>query len=123
MPQTRHVTSLKIVSGPASLVLITQNPEFQIPAFQYGVILVGLFSLYCYVLELERLEGHSLVNVRNQTDPLIEELRGVRSQRCKVAPTAAMHQPAKHPRRPWQQLCCIVTLIHDASIKRATWPR
>jgi hypothetical protein len=37
------------------LVFITQNPGYQIPAFRYGVILVSLFSLYCYVQELERL--------------------------------------------------------------------
>jgi hypothetical protein len=36
-------------------VFITQKPGFHIPAFRYVVTLVGLFSLYCYTRELERL--------------------------------------------------------------------
>ena len=36
-------------------VLVAQRPEFEIPIFKYLVILLGLFSLYCYVRELERL--------------------------------------------------------------------
>jgi len=36
-------------------VFITQKPGFQIPAFRYLLTLLGLFSLYCYVQELERL--------------------------------------------------------------------
>jgi hypothetical protein len=41
---------------PASVfgfVFITRNPEFQLQAYRYVVTLVGLFSLYCYVHELE----------------------------------------------------------------------
>jgi len=36
-------------------LLFAQKPGFHIPAFRYVVILVGLFSLYCYTRELERL--------------------------------------------------------------------
>ena len=36
-------------------MFITQKPGFYIPPFRYIVTLVGLFSLYCYVQELERL--------------------------------------------------------------------
>ena len=36
-------------------VLVAQRPEFEIPIFKYLVILLGLFSLYCYVRDLERL--------------------------------------------------------------------
>jgi hypothetical protein len=36
-------------------VFVAQRPEFEISAFEYLVILLGLFSLYCYVRELERL--------------------------------------------------------------------
>jgi len=36
-------------------VFVAQRPEFEISAFQYLVILLGLFSLYCYVRDLERL--------------------------------------------------------------------
>lgn len=37
------------------LVFITQRPGFQIPVSRYIVTLLGLFSLYCYVQELELL--------------------------------------------------------------------
>jgi hypothetical protein len=36
-------------------VFVAQRPEFEISAFDYLVLLLGLFSLYCYVRELERL--------------------------------------------------------------------
>jgi hypothetical protein len=42
-------------------VFIAQQPEFQIPAFRYVVILFGLFSVYCYQQELERL-GRALLS-------------------------------------------------------------
>jgi hypothetical protein len=38
-------------------VFITQKSKFHIPVFRYVVTLAGLFSLYCYVLEIERLGG------------------------------------------------------------------
>ena len=34
---------------------IAQRPEFEIPLYQCLVILLALFSLFCYVRELERL--------------------------------------------------------------------
>ena len=36
-------------------VFIAQRPEFEIPVFRRLVLLLGLFSLFCYVRELERL--------------------------------------------------------------------
>lgn len=36
-------------------VFVARRPEFEISAFEYLVILLGLFSLYCYVRDLERL--------------------------------------------------------------------
>ena len=36
-------------------VFVAQRPEFDIPVFRCLVLLLGLFSLYCYVRELERL--------------------------------------------------------------------
>ena len=36
-------------------LFITQKPGFHIPALRYVVTLLGLFALFCYVLELERL--------------------------------------------------------------------
>jgi hypothetical protein len=41
-------------------VFVAQKLEFEIPVFQYLVLLLGLFSLYCYVRELERL-GQNLI--------------------------------------------------------------
>ena len=41
-------------------VFVARKPEFDIPVFQYLVLLLGLFSLYCYVRELERL-GQNLI--------------------------------------------------------------
>jgi hypothetical protein len=36
-------------------VFILAKPEFEIPISRYVVTVLGLFSLYCYVLEIERL--------------------------------------------------------------------
>ena len=36
-------------------VFVAQRTEFEIPIFKYLVILLGLFSLFCYVRELEGL--------------------------------------------------------------------
>ena len=36
-------------------VFVAQKPEFHVPVFKCLVLLLGLFSLYCYVRELERL--------------------------------------------------------------------
>jgi hypothetical protein len=41
-------------------LFITQKPGFHIPALRYVVTLLGLFALFCYVLELERL-GRTLL--------------------------------------------------------------
>jgi hypothetical protein len=37
-------------------VFIAQRPEFEIPIFECLVLLSGLFALFCYVRELERLD-------------------------------------------------------------------
>lgn len=42
-------------------VFVAQRPEFEIPIFGYVVILLGLFSVYCYMRELERL-GRALIS-------------------------------------------------------------
>ncbi len=49
-------------------VFITQKPGFHIPAFRYVVTLLGLFSLYCYVQELERL-GRAFVGREKKPEP------------------------------------------------------
>jgi hypothetical protein len=36
-------------------VFVAQRPEFEIPVFKCLVLLLGFFSLFCYVRELERL--------------------------------------------------------------------
>ncbi|MGA9856080.1 MAG: hypothetical protein WBR29_12470 [Gammaproteobacteria bacterium] len=38
-----------------SFAFIAYPPELQRPLFNYAVTIVGIFSLYCYSLELERL--------------------------------------------------------------------
>ena len=49
-------------------IFITQKPGFDIPAFRYAVTLLGLFSLYCYVQELERL-GRAFVGREKRPEP------------------------------------------------------
>ena len=44
-----------------AFVFIVQKYDFQIPAFRYGVILAGLFSLFCYLQDFERL-GRSFLD-------------------------------------------------------------
>jgi hypothetical protein len=46
---------------------ITKNPGFQMPAFRYVVLFVGLFSLFCYTLELERL-GRAFMGQEKKPD-------------------------------------------------------
>jgi hypothetical protein len=41
------------------LCVYRQRPEFDIPLYQCLVLLLGLFALFCYVRELERLVGFS----------------------------------------------------------------
>ena len=48
-------------------VFIAQKHDFQIPAFRYGVILAGLFSLYCYLQDFERL-GRSFLGREADSD-------------------------------------------------------
>jgi hypothetical protein len=45
-------------------VFITRKPEFQIPTFRYVVTIAGLFALFCYTQELEKL-GKSLLGKEN----------------------------------------------------------
>jgi hypothetical protein len=54
-----------VASSIFGLVFITRSPGLQIPTLRYLVILVGLFSLFCYMKELERL-GAALVGQRNE---------------------------------------------------------
>ena len=49
-------------------VFITQKSGFHIPAFRYIVTLGGLFSLYCYVQELERL-GRTFAGREKRPEP------------------------------------------------------
>ena len=54
---------------PTSLfgfVFVQQRLEFEISIFECLVIVVGLFSLYCYARELERL-GRSIIAGRDDT--------------------------------------------------------
>jgi hypothetical protein len=43
-------------------VFVARRPEFEIPVFGCAVIVLGLFSLFCYVRELERM-GRAFITV------------------------------------------------------------
>lgn len=47
--------SFVLATSVFGFVFITQKVGFQIPIFRYVLTLLGLFSLFCYVQELERL--------------------------------------------------------------------
>ena len=47
--------SLRAPTSIFGFVFVAQRPEFEIPVYQCLIILLGLFSLFCYVRELERL--------------------------------------------------------------------
>jgi hypothetical protein len=49
-------------------LFIARKPEFHIAAVQYAVVLLALFSLYCYTRELESL-GLALLGRGNRTTP------------------------------------------------------
>lgn len=50
-------------------LFIAQKPGFHITAFQYSVVLMALFSLYCYTRELERLGVALLGRGKRTTSP------------------------------------------------------
>jgi hypothetical protein len=47
--------SFVLATSSFTFVVIAQNAELQIPTFRYFVFAAGLFALFCYVRELERL--------------------------------------------------------------------
>jgi hypothetical protein len=63
--------SFVLATSVFGFVFITQKPGLQIPAFRYVLTLLGLFALFCYVQELERL-GRLLLgnsNTANANSP------------------------------------------------------
>jgi hypothetical protein len=56
--------SFVLATSVFGFVFITRKPEFQIPAFRYVVVIMGLFTLFCYTQELEKL-GKSLLGKEN----------------------------------------------------------
>ncbi len=48
-------------------MFLVEKPGFHIPASRYLLLLLGLFSLYCYMLELERL-GRTFLSEKNPSD-------------------------------------------------------
>lgn len=52
-----------LASAVFGLVFIAPRPGFSIPIGGYAVTMLGLFSLFCYTLELERL-GRALFGPR-----------------------------------------------------------
>jgi hypothetical protein len=49
-------------------LFIAQKPGFDIPPARYALTIFGLFSLYCYTRELERL-GHAFLGRRRNDRP------------------------------------------------------
>jgi hypothetical protein len=52
--------SFVLATSVFGFVFIVRRPEFQIPTSRYFALIIGLFALFCYVQELERL-GRALV--------------------------------------------------------------
>ncbi len=50
-----------------TFVFITRPTEFQMPALRYVITIAGLFCLFCYSLELERL-GKSLLDSKQKLE-------------------------------------------------------
>jgi hypothetical protein len=56
--------SFVLATSVFGFVFITRKPEFQIPTFRYVVTIAGLFALFCYTQELEKL-GKNLLGKEN----------------------------------------------------------
>ena len=52
-------------------LFITQKSGFELTPFRYAVTLLGLFSLYCYVQEVERLVKAFLGSERESCEPAL----------------------------------------------------
>jgi hypothetical protein len=60
-------------------VFVAQRPEFEIPVFDCLVLLLGLFALFCYVREPERLAGFSPAEKASTgAGPKVKALEGKR---------------------------------------------
>jgi hypothetical protein len=52
--------SFVLATAVFGFVFIVRRPEFQIPTSRYVIVIAGLFALFCYTQELERL-GRALI--------------------------------------------------------------
>jgi hypothetical protein len=52
--------SFVLATSVFGFVFIVRRPEFQIPASRYVILIIGLFAVFCYTQELERL-GRTLI--------------------------------------------------------------
>jgi hypothetical protein len=52
--------SLVLATSSFAFVFLLRNADLQIPLFRYAVFIAGLFALFCYVQELDRL-GRALI--------------------------------------------------------------
>ena len=65
-----HVTlflariSFVFATSVFGFLFLVKKPGFNIPASRYMLVVLGLFSLYCYMLELERL-GRAFLGEKN----------------------------------------------------------
>ena len=81
------------------IVFIAQRPGFQIPGFRYLLTLVGLFSLYCYVQELERW-GRALMGARENKKDVARVIHSKTSKGSKDHEEACKQSGADYRRRP-----------------------
>ena len=96
--------SFLLAAAIFSFVFIAPKAEFYMPAFRYGLVVAGLFSLFCYSLELERL-GRGAIGkgpkVRPATNHSImkwinrRELVEIQTHRLRVNQTFARGAEAK----------------------------
>ena len=52
-------------------LVFAQKPGFQIPAFRYVAVLMGLFALYCYTRELDRF-GNALLGEEKKANATMQ---------------------------------------------------
>ncbi len=64
--------SLVLATATFGLVFLAREPEIEISAFRYAVLISGLFALFCYTQELARL-GKGLSGWTPTPDRAVEE--------------------------------------------------
>ena len=66
--------SFVLATSVFGFVFIVRRPEFQIPASRYFAVIIGLFAVFCYMQELDRL-GRALIgpDSSKRVSPVLRE--------------------------------------------------